>query len=111
MINAGATVTVCNSKTDEIILNCLIASSDIFISAIGRANHFNKNILEFYRLDNTIAIDVGINRDNEGKLCGDISKELYNEFKAVTSVPGGVGVMTVLEVIKNSIECYERSKK
>lgn len=111
MINAGATVTVCNSKTDEIILNCLIANSDIFISAIGKANHFNKNMFEFYRLDNTIAIDVGINRDKEGKLCGDISKELYDEFKAVTSVPGGVGVMTVLEVIKNSIECYERSKK
>ena len=111
MINAGATVTVCNSKTDKIILNCLIASSDIFISAIGKANHFNKNTFEFYRLDNTIAIDVGINRDEEGKLCGDIDKELYDEFKAVTSVPGGVGVMTVLEVIKNSIECYERSKK
>ena len=111
MINAGATVTVCNSKTDKIILNCLIASSDIFISAIGKANHFNKNTFEFYRLDNTIAIDVGINRDEEGKLCGDIDKELYEEFKDVTSVPGGVGVMTVLEVIKNSIECYERSKK
>ena len=111
MINAGATVTVCNSKTDKIILNCLIASSDIFISAIGKANHFNKNTFEFYRLDNTIAIDVGINRDNEGKLCGDIDKELYDSFKDVTSVPGGVGVMTVLEVIKNSIECYERSKK
>ena len=111
MINAGATVTVCNSKTDKIILNCLIASSDIFISAIGKANHFNKNTFEFYRLDNTIAIDVGINRDNEGKLCGDIDKELYNSFKDVTSVPGGVGIMTVLEVIKNSIECYERSKK
>lgn len=111
MINAGATVTVCNSKTDEITLNCLIAYSDIFISAIGKANHFNKNMFEFYRLDNTIAIDVGINRDEEGKLCGDIDKELYEEFKDVTSVPGGVGVMTVLEVIKNSIECYERSKK
>ena len=68
-------------------------------------------MFEFYRLDNTIAIDVGINRDEEGKLCGDIDKELYKEFKDVTSVPGGVGVMTVLEVIKNSIECYERCKK
>ena len=111
MINAGATVTVCNSKTDINTLRANIAISDIFISAIGKANHFNKNTFEFYRLDNTIAIDVGINRDNEGKLCGDISKELYDSFKDVTSVPGGVGVMTVLEVIKNSIECYERSKK
>lgn len=111
MINAGATVTVCNSKTDINTLIVNIAISDIFISAIGVANYFNKEMFEFYRLDNTIAIDVGINRDEEGKLCGDISKELYDEFKAVTSVPGGVGVMTVLEVIKNSIECYERSKK
>ena len=111
MINAGATVTVCNSKTDINTLRVNIAISDIFISAIGKANHFNKNTFEFYRLNNTIAIDVGINRDEEGKLCGDIDKELYDSFKDVTSVPGGVGVMTVSEVIKNSIECYERSKK
>ena len=111
MINAGATVTVCNSKTDINTLRVNIAISDIFISAIGVANYFNKEMFEFYRLDNTIAIDVGINRDEEGKLCGDIDRDLYDEFKSVTSVPGGVGVMTVLEVIKNSIECYERSKK
>lgn len=108
MINAGATVTVCNSKTDINTLRVNIAISDIFISAIGVANYFNKEMFEFYRLDNTIAIDVGINRDEEGKLCGDIDRELYDEFKAVTSVPGGVGVMTVLEVIRNSIECYKR---
>lgn len=111
MINAGATVTVCNSKTDINTLRMNIANSDVFVSAIGSANYFNKEMFEFFKLKNTIAIDVGINRDNEGKLCGDIDKELYDEFKAVTSVPGGVGVMTVLEVIKNSIECYERCKK
>ena len=111
MINAGATVTVCNSKTDINTLRMNVANSDVFVSAIGSANYFNKEMFEFFRLNNTIAIDVGINRDKEGKLCGDISKELYDEFKAVTSVPGGVGVMTVLEVIKNSIECYERCKK
>ena len=108
MINAGATVTVCNSKTDINTLRVNIAISDIFISAIGVANYFNKEMFEFYRLDNTIAIDVGINRDEEGKLCGDIDRDLYDEFKSVTSVPGGVGIMTVLEVIRNSIECYKR---
>lgn len=107
MVNAGATVTVCNSKTDKTYLADLIYNSDIFISAIGQANYFNYEILENY-LSDTIAIDVGINRDNEGKLCGDIDKELYDEFKAVTSVPGGVGLMTVLEVIRNSIECYQK---
>ena len=68
----------------------------------------NYETLDVY-LNDTIAIDVGINRDSDGKLCGDIDKELYVEFKAVTSVPGGVGLITVLEVIRNSIECYRRS--
>ena len=116
MINAGATVTVCNSKTDREFLTDLIFNADIFISAIGKANYFNEKFFLDNRmlpeyLKDTIAIDVGINKDENNKLCGDISKELYDEFKAVTSVPGGVGVMTVLEVIKNSIECYERCKK
>lgn len=114
MMNAGATVTVCNSRTDKRYLTDLIFNADIFISAIGQTNYFN----EKFFLDNsmlteylceTIAIDVGINRDADGKLCGDIDKELYDEFKAVTSVPGGVGLITVLEVIRNSIECYRRS--
>ena len=116
MINAGATVTVCNSKTNKDYLSYLFFNADIFVSAIGKANYFNEKFFLDNRmlteyLEDTIAIDVGINRDNEGKLCGDISKELYDSFKDVTSVPGGVGVMTVLEVIKNSIECYERCKK
>ena len=116
MINAGATVTVCNSKTNKDYLSYLFFNADIFVSAIGKANYFNEKFFLDNRmlteyLEDTIAIDVGINRDEEGKLCGDIDKELYDSFKDVTSVPGGVGVMTVLEVIKNSIECYERSKK
>ena len=108
MINAGATVTVCNSKTDRRKLIYYISQSDIFISAIGIANYWNKKKFQYHNLKSTIAIDVGINRDSEGRLCGDIDKELYDKFEDVTSVPGGVGVMTVLEVIRNSIECYKR---
>ena len=108
MINEGATVTVCNSKTDRRKLIYYISQADIFISAIGIANYWNKSKFYYNNLRSTIAIDVGINRDSEGKLCGDIDKNLYYKFEAVTSVPGGVGVMTVLEVIKNSIECYEK---
>ena len=115
MINKGATVTVCNSKTEKELLALHISNSDIFISAIGNANYFNKDLFKsfgifLYYLKDTVAIDVGINRDKEGKLCGDIDKELYEEFKDITSVPGGVGVMTVLEVIRNSLECYWRNK-
>ena len=116
MIDAGATVTLCNNKTNKDYLSFLFFNADIFISAIGKANYFNKKFFLDNRmlteyLDNTIAVNLCINRDKDGKLCGDIDKELYNSFKDVTSVPGGVGIMTVLEVIKNSIECYERSKK
>ena len=110
MINAGSTVTVCNSKTDRERLYHCISNSDVFISAIGQANYFTKDNFKCHTLNHTIAIDVGINRDEEGKLCGDIDKELYEEFKDVTSVPGGVGIMTVLEVIRNSLECYYRNK-
>lgn len=120
LINRGATVSVCNSKTDKIVLRNKILYSDIFISAIGQANYFNNDFfsedfgsailkdcyVKFY-LKNVIAIDVGINRDSEGKLCGDISKELYNSFKAITPVPSGVGIMTVVEVVRNLIKCYE----
>ena len=54
-----------------------------------------------------IAIDVGINRDENNKLCGDISRDLYDKFEVITPVPGGVGIMTVLNVIKNIIRCYK----
>ena len=83
---------------------------NIFISAIGKANYWNSYRLDGSYLKDTIAIDVGINRDEEGKLCGDIDKSTYDMFKKVTSVPGGVGVMTVLEVIRNIVELYKRKK-
>ena len=90
IIDSGATVTVCNSKTNMDCLAFLFFNADIFVSAIGKPNYFNKKFFLDNRmlteyLDNTIAIDVGINRDNEGKLCGDIDEELYDSFKDVIS--------------------------
>ena len=110
LINKGATVTVCNSNTSLYKIGYAIDTCDIFISAIGKANYWNSYRLDGSYLKDTIAIDVGINRDEEGKLCGDIDKSTYDMFKKVTSVPGGVGVMTVLEVIRNIVELYERNK-
>ena len=91
MIDAGATVTLCNNKTNKDHLSFLFFNADIFISAIGKANYFNKKFFLDNRmlteyLDNTIAVNLCINRDNEGKLCGGIDKELYNSFKDVISV-------------------------
>lgn len=116
MINDSATVTCCNSKTDREFLTDLIFSADIFISAIGKANYFNEKFFLDNRmlpeyLEDTIAIDVGINKDENNKLCGDIDKELYPYFKKVTSVPGGVGVVTTLTVVSNIVELFERNKR
>lgn len=116
MINESATVTCCNSKTDREFLTDLIFSADILISAIGKANYFNEKFFLDNRmlpeyLEDTIAIDIGINRDENNKLCGDIDKELYPYFKKVTSVPGGVGVMTTLTVVSNIVELFERNKR
>ena len=116
MINESATVTCCNSKTDREFLTDLIFSADIFISAIGKANYFNEKFFLDNRmlpeyLEDTIAIDVGINKDENNKLCGDIDKELYPYFKKVTSVPGGVGVVTTLTVVSNIVELFERNKR
>lgn len=116
MINEGATVTCCNSKTDKELLALHAANSDVFISAIGQANYFNRDFFEQYEMldrryfRDTIAIDVGINRDEEGKLCGDIDRELYPYFKRITSVPGGVGLTTQLSVVSNIVELFERNK-
>lgn len=118
MINAGATVTVCNSKTPPKKLTEQILKSDIFISAIGKANYFNQRLFIEHTRGHSydtpyigqicpVAIDVGINRGEDGKLCGDISRDLYNYFKFITPVPNGVGRTTVLEVIRNLIRCYE----
>ena len=114
MINAGATVLCCNSRTDEKLMYSAIVESDIFISAIGKANYFDFKKLAPYvvksnnvKVQKGIAIDVGINRNEEGKLCGDIDHSAYDFFEMYTPVPNGVGVTTVLTVIENIIKCYE----
>lgn len=114
LINKGATVTVCNSKTDRDKLKELILDSDIFISVIGQANYFDLNFFADLTFSNNVfknitAIDVGINRDENNKLCGDISKDMYDYFQYVTSSPGGIGLLTVLEVVRNLIKCGENN--
>lgn len=111
LINEGATVTVCNSKTDKKALIEHIRNSDIFISAIGQANYFDLNFFSECRIKDfskIVAIDVGIVRLDDG-LYGDISRDMYPLFKDITPVPGGVGIMTVLEVVRNLIKCGENN--
>ena len=107
LINRGATVTCCNSKTSKETLTNLILNSDLFISAIDKPDFFDIQYFgkdNLAKLSNITAIDVGIFRI-EDKLHGNIAKELYDYFKAITPVPGGVGPMTIAGVITNIVLC------
>lgn len=98
MINEGATVTVCNSKTKNLQEKCLKA--DILISATGRAGLITKDMIK----QGAVVIDVGMNRDSDGKLVGDVDFEQASKIaSAITPVPGGVGPMTITMLLKNTI--------
>lgn len=104
LTNLNANVTLCHSKTsyDKLIQYCEIA--DIIISATGRVN-----VLKGWKAKpNQVLVDVGMNRNAEGKLCGDFSKETVENCYAYTPVPGGVGVMTVIELMRNTVEYWEK---
>lgn len=106
LINRGATVTVCNSKTEKTQLRSLYLFADVVVVATGCPNTIN-----FHDIKNVeIVIDVGINRLESGKLVGDVNFEslLNHPFSGIaTPVPGGVGLMTVVNLMKNTILAYK----
>ena len=100
-----ATVTVCNSHTRN--LSEITKNADILISAIGKAKFVTGDMV---KSDATI-IDVGINMDENGKMCGDVDWEsLPENLKFVTPVPGGVGLLTRLSLLENVYEAAEVTK-
>ena len=106
LIDEGATVTCCNSKS-YVALHTTI--SDLVVSAIGKPKHFKAADFN----ENTIIVDVGINRDENNKLCGDVDREnveSYLDDVYVTPVPNGVGKLTTITLVKNVIEAYELQK-
>ena len=106
--HAGCTVTVAHSKTtkDSLIEN--FVSADIVVSAVGKRNVVSDaEFLPSKRLKDKVLIDVGMNRDENGKLCGDFSEELKQKAAYYTPVPGGVGAMTVAMLMQNVIVYYE----
>lgn len=106
MIDEGATVICCNSKTE--LLTRYTTYADIVISAIGKPKFFNS--IYFSSLSNEIIIDVGINRDKNGKLCGDVDKEdiedKYGNDIYITPVPYGCGLSTRLALLQNTYTAY-----
>ena len=106
LIEKGATVISCNSKTEKYHMKQFMKMSDIVVSAIGKPKEFDSFCFDI----DTIIIDVGINRDENGKLCGDIDKEDIDDYFFgccyVTPVPGGVGLLTRVTLLKNVMNSY-----
>jgi methylenetetrahydrofolate dehydrogenase (NADP+)/methenyltetrahydrofolate cyclohydrolase len=104
LINAGATVTVCHSQTRDIA--AYTRRADIVVVATGRRNMLTADMVK----PGATVIDVGMNRDDAGKLCGDVDFAAVSEVAGlITPVPGGVGPMTITMLLVNTIESAERS--
>ena len=103
LLQAGATVTICNSKTRDLALHTRLA--DILVVATGRRNLITADMVKA----GAVVIDVGMNRDDAGKLCGDVDFAGVKEVAGyITPVPGGVGPMTITMLLVNTIEAAER---
>jgi methylenetetrahydrofolate dehydrogenase (NADP+)/methenyltetrahydrofolate cyclohydrolase len=103
LLQAGATVTICNSKTKD--LSAHTKEADILVVATGKPKMITGDMVK----PGAIVIDVGINRLPDGKLCGDVDFESVQQVAgAITPVPGGVGPMTITMLLLNTLEAAER---
>ena len=103
LLQANATVTICHSATPDIGYHT--RQADVVVAAVGRRNTLTANMVK----PGAVVIDVGINRDDEGKLCGDVDYAGVSQVaSAITPVPGGVGPMTITMLLVNTIEAAER---
>ena len=105
LLNKNATVTVAHSKTVNLKEKC--KQADFIFLALGKANFLLPNDIS----ENTTIVDIGINFDENGKLCGDASKDCYDIAKAYTPVPGGVGVMTNVILMENLLKAYKSNNE
>lgn len=99
LLNENGTVTICHSKTKNLSEICKRA--DILVVAIGKAKFVTANMIS----KGVVIIDVGMNRDENGKLCGDVDFDACKDIAAaITPVPGGVGPMTIAMLMKNCLK-------
>lgn len=97
LLNANATVTICHSKTKDLSQVC--RNADVLIAAVGKPKFVTADMVK----DGAVVIDVGMNRDADGKLCGDVDFENVKEKTSyITPVPGGVGPMTITMLMYNT---------
>ena len=99
LLNKNATITICHSKTRDI--KAITKNADILIAAVGRPHFVTEDMVK----DGAVVIDVGINRNEEGKLIGDVDFEnIEKKASYITPVPGGVGPMTIAMLMNNVVE-------
>lgn len=99
LLNANATVTVCHSKTRDLKAECLKA--EVLVAAIGKEKFITADMVK----EGAVVIDVGMNRDENGKLCGDVDFEtVKDKCSYITPVPGGVGPMTITMLMYNTLQ-------
>jgi len=104
LLNEDATVTICHSKTKDLRKHTLQA--DLLIVAAGKKNLITKDDVK----EGAIVIDVGIHRDEQGKLCGDVNfEEVQKVASYITPVPGGVGPMTITMLLANTVLAAEKT--
>jgi len=99
LLHKNATVTICHSRTRDIASIC--RNADLIVAAVGRKHFLTADMVK----EGAIIIDVGINRDENGKVCGDVDFENVKEKASyITPVPGGVGPMTISVLMKNTLK-------
>ena len=104
MLNANATVTICHSKTKD--LAYYTKQADVIVAAVGKRNTITADHIK----EGAVIIDVGMNRNDEGKLCGDVDYEgVLDKASYVTPVPGGVGPMTITMLMKNTVQSAQKA--
>ncbi|MGN1316867.1 MAG: bifunctional methylenetetrahydrofolate dehydrogenase/methenyltetrahydrofolate cyclohydrolase FolD [Acutalibacteraceae bacterium] len=106
LLKENGTVEICHSKTENLKEETL--SADILVAAVGVANFVTADMVK----DGAVVIDVGMNRNAEGKLCGDVCfDEVKEKASYITPVPGGVGPMTITMLLENTVRAAEMYKK
>ncbi|MEJ6023420.1 bifunctional 5,10-methylenetetrahydrofolate dehydrogenase/5,10-methenyltetrahydrofolate cyclohydrolase [Ramlibacter sp. PS4R-6] len=106
LLGKDATVTMCHSRTKDLKAHTLMA--DVVVAAVGKRNVLTKDMVK----PGAVVIDVGMNRNDEGKLCGDVDFDGVKEVAGwITPVPGGVGPMTRAMLLVNTLEAAERASQ
>ncbi|WP_350295781.1 bifunctional methylenetetrahydrofolate dehydrogenase/methenyltetrahydrofolate cyclohydrolase FolD [Limnohabitans sp. Rim8] len=104
LLQKNATVTICHSATPD--LKAMTLQADVIVAAVGKRNVLTADMVK----PGAVVLDVGMNRNDEGKLCGDVDFEGVKEVASyITPVPGGVGPMTITMLLVNTLEAAETS--